>query len=452
MYPLICVVVILLYARTWNWFILIDDPVSRAEMLWVITDKAPHPEVYEHRRPIMYVITNITVHLGVCLAIGMIWDFQVALLYSVCPLLVSAVTWRTGNYYQTTNLFILTAFYFYQQGAWGLPISLIFYYTALWSSVSAIPYAFLILTLAITMPQIAPEYALHSTIAHLLVLALFFSSTKFRTGLKLRKEKHERRGIDAGKLKLRNLFVVPKTIAYYIFLHFWPSRLGFFSDFGKREYAKGKLDWVSPFFWVAGVLILVFMWWGWQYSFIGMIWFLLFIGVFSQFIVFGQFVAERYVYIATVGFCLILTRFLEPTPIIYWILTSLWFYRSHLYVPAWKHNEQLFAYGVSSFPEAEENYNNLALVYIERGKHHRAITPLLCALKLCEGDKSAIHIDLYNCYIRSYEFERALLHLEEALKTCRKDQESNLKLLRIDLQDKVRKLRRNKKQLCQILK
>ena len=80
---------------------------------------------------------------------------------------------------------------------------------------------------------------------------------------------------------------------------------------------------------------------------------------------------------------------------------TLYFYRSHLYIPYWKHNEQLFAYSMGSFPNAPENYSNLASYYLDSKRWMDAIKPLLCAEKLSKGHNFNIHMNLATAYLES---------------------------------------------------
>lgn len=249
---------------------------------------------------------------------------------------------------------------------------------------------------------------------HIIPIVLFITSFRFKETFRQRKISHEKIGIKAGQIHWRNfIFVAPKILSYYIYLSFWPSRLGFFHEFGKKEDAAGKkLAKYTQFWLLCLCLIGVFIWWGWS---VEVVYWVLFMGLWSQFIMYGQFIAERYTYIPNVFFCVMMVRFLSPCPILYWILASLYFYRSHIYIPAWKHNINLFSYSVSSFPGANENYNNLGRIYKERGELNLAIKCFLLAIKYNHDDPFNLYLNTVGCYNQMYEYDKALHYLQKAL-------------------------------------
>ena len=103
-------IILFLYYRTYKYEYLIDDPVPRDKVyLWGA--QRVRSDWYERTRPLAGTIINILVFMGCTGYIHLMWGFKAALIYSVFPLNVCGVAWRTGNYYQTCVLFCLATLY-----------------------------------------------------------------------------------------------------------------------------------------------------------------------------------------------------------------------------------------------------------------------------------------------------------------------------------------------------
>ena len=282
---------------------LVDDHVPHHKALWEITTKSIDPKFYSQRRPYIYTIKNLIVYIFSCLAIHQLWGFVPALLFAVHPLNCEAGCWSVGGFYMKTVLFLLTGHYLLLTFEYGYLASPIFYYTAMHSSVTAIPYAIYIQFLDIPVQV---------KIIHILVMLLFLVSPRFRHGLKIRKESHEDKGVKGGRLSIRNVLIAVKVVGYNLYWMIWPSRLGFFSDFGKHDDKDGKLENANRTFWLMLCLILVISSIMIQIDWEMWLWVMLFLGIHSQIMgMYGMFVAERYTRIALIGFVVIVARLIH---------------------------------------------------------------------------------------------------------------------------------------------
>lgn len=248
-----------------------------------------------------------------------LFGWEVAVLYAVMPTNVSGVAWNTGNYSMSTVFLVLTAYFFFTFGTWwGVLLSAVFYYGALESTVGSIPFAFLctFLNPVLSIPMYLP-------------LVIFMTSARFRHGIKIRKEYHEKLGFPTCEINLSNIVVMTKVLGYYIALATGFMPLGFFHSFGKEE----DLRHPTRLFYLSGLLLTITAWWGYTVSPLGIVWFFLFIGIFSQYVTgLGQFVTERYTYLSSIGVCIILANALPYELFI--ILASLWFMITLRYIPA----------------------------------------------------------------------------------------------------------------------
>ena len=412
--------------RQYSYRYLIDDPTPRNGYLYGdLSPKFPYTW-YDRRRPLMATITNIGVFVAVCGYIHLLFGWKAALLYAVFPLNVSGVAWITGNYYMSTVLLCLASYAALGYGLIGAGVSAVFYGAALNSTLLSLPF-FVVLSL-FPMGWLS-----------LIPLIGFLFGKRLKTGLTKRKVSHDGMGVQSG-FAWRNFYHVPRVLAYYLYLSFYPARLGFFHAFGKND----KQQTVG--FWLASVLVMiasaVFMAAvDWRMA----VWWFASMGVFSQFIIFGQFVTERYTPLANVAFCVIAAAVL-PTEA-FWAIGALWFYRSLDYIPAWKSDERLFSYSATQFKEAGENWVNLGSYYLERKDSFSAIKPLLVAEKLVKGDKYGIYCDLANCYASGGFFEKALEYTDKALGCATLDKITGMLEQKQTLESKIYKMQKGNREL-----
>jgi len=433
---LIVALILILYLRTYKYNNLIDDFVPRSGVLLVLGEKPEHYSFYDKQRPLLATITNVGVFIAACIYIYIIWGFIPALLFAVMPTNVCGVAWTTGNYYMSTVLLTLCAHWFtITFGLIGTIIGMCFYTAALGSTVNAIAYAFI-------LPVIVPVW---SSWLMFLPLFSFLFGHRFQTGLKLRKDKHAQIKIESGKTSWTKIFVMTKVTAYYIVLSLWPSRLGFFHEIA--NYPEYHSEEPNRVFYLSLLLIIVFGYFGLTYNLQATIWWFLCIGVFSQFTTYGQFVAERYMVLANVGFCWLLASFATTTGFPIYILATLWFYKSWDYIRAYKSNLSLFCHSITSFPKSPSNYVNLASHYMERNQKEKAIEPLLVGLKLSKGNSPNLHSNLASCFASVGYFTKALEHTDIALAGCGEHMKESLTKQRDELLMRIEKVDRNKRTL-----
>jgi len=411
---LIIAVVLLIYHKVPTYNFKIDDPLPASEYMLTITTEKVRPSEYDKKygwRGYKYIV-NFLVITG---WIHVLWGWKVALLYAVCPLNVSQVAWRTGSdlYGRAVLLLCLIHFLFTLESPIFALCATIVFAIALDSNLSVLGYI-----------PIALYYPYGWLIA--IPIYMYFTGNRWKTGQKQRETVHANYGIKERKFSLTNLFNVPKCLSYYI--HVMLVRclrlgsLGFFHSFGKGTSLsrRGTLG-------GSGLVCLTFFAFGMTVNPFGCLWFFCMMGVFSQFIIMGQFVAERYTFLPMIGMCMILCSFLEQFHTIYFtILATIWFMVSLDYVGAYKNNEHLFSYSFSSFPEAGENPNNLGNIYLDKKQWHKAIQPFLLAIRLSKGNLWNIHANLACCYGNCGWKDKALLHTVEALKTCPLDKREEL--------------------------
>ena len=420
-------IILFLYFQTWKYRYLIDDPVPRDGYLYEMARKEP-PSWYDRQRPILATVANVGVFLAVCGYIQYLFGWKASLLYAVMPLNVSGVAWITGNYYMSTVLLTLASLGALKTGLLGAGIGALFYGAALNSTLSSVPF----MAVALFFP--------HGWVMGVPFLAFFFGK-RLRTGLKKRKDRHKEMGIEVGKWELKNLLNVPKTLAYYIYLTLFPLNLGFFHTFGKQNFYSKK--WFT--FLCCSVCLLSIALGCLISPFYTLCWFL-FMGIFSQFVVYGQHVSERYTHLANVFACVLLVLAI-PDERVFWILATLWFCRSLSYIPAYKDEASLFSYSMMQFKDCPENYANLASYYISREDWITAIKPLLIAERLAKGNRLGIYMNLANCYAMGGVYDKAMGYTMKAYDEAPLDLKQSLYRQRLELNNRIVAIDRNRKKL-----
>jgi len=416
-------IILLLYIRQYKFCQAIDDPVPREGYLVEFPRKVD-PSYYDKRKPLLWTITNITVFIFTCIAIHLLFDWRVALLYAVHPCNTQSVVWgRTGNYYMSTCLLTLMALLSHGEW-WGMP----FYLASLHSTLNGLPLPFLAI--------LNPMYLWYFPI---LALFLFDPRGKFRTHFKERVKGHEGVGIKAGVFRLRHLFIIPKVLAYYLRLQIYPSRLGFFHEFGEREAQEKSLAVPNIHFIDSTLFIIIWVYVGYLTNPLACLGWFLFTGLWSGYIQLGQFVSERYLPLPNVFYCVIVAGVIQ-NPVIFTILCTLYFARSWEYTPAYRHNLNLFTYSIKSFPHASGNHTNLYSYYLHKDEPLKAINPLYHAILNTYGNKSYLWMELASTYGKLQRPREALKCTENALGECFPKDKDTLIKQRDEIKEKVRKI------------
>lgn len=442
-------IIIFLYYRTWNYKNIIDDNSSRSDYLRVLNMGTQYLDYFEKQRNISYVLVNLATTFGVLLALYLLFGWKVALIYAVLPHNTCGSAWRIGNMYQTTVLLLLTAFFFLQFGVAGAIASACLYYFAMESTVSAIPYICVVAS-QFLMPFNQATIPLLATILHLTTLGLYISGERFRKGILQRKDHHEDRGIQSFKISPKRFFMVVKVYAYYVYLslQLWP-KLGFYHYFAHKETIE-QAETPNRWFWVSFTLLAAFLILGWQISPLGIIWWFFGYSVFSQVIILGQTIAERYMLLPNIGLSLIIATLLKDHPILLTILLTTYFWRTYVYIPAFKSNESLFGNSITQFPFCPGNYNNYGRYLYEKFIKTRNIDLLararnvfLSGIGVTQGNKSMLWANLSNLYSVDGKWENALECCERALEGASKQVTQDLHLRMADLREEIRKKNRN---------
>jgi len=355
---LICALVVLLYARTINYFYVIDDNVKRDGYMYEVPLEGPPPSLWLSKPPKLYRVFMIGMHCVNVSVIYLLWGWAPALIFAVHPLGVWGTAWVTGNYYATTAYFCLISYYILSvfPNIYGALVAMVIYTAALNSTVCGISFPFLFLF-------IGTPWGL----TLFLPLIMYLRGNRFTTGIKTRLDFNKNKPVDA-KFTWRRLIVMTKVVARYIHICLLPEKLGFFRLFGTELHTNQKrYDYIhkaNEEFWLSLATCMVLLIGGLFISPVGTFWFFGIMLLHSQWNMTGQFFAERYAYLPLVGMCLIAGTVLQHYPLAMAAVVTYLVYRTNKFVPAWMCQETLWQNDAKSFPENHQTYSNLAQWYM----------------------------------------------------------------------------------------
>jgi len=308
-------------------------------------------------------------------------------------------------------------------------LSVAFFVSALNSAPNALPFVFI--------------SALFTPLGWILTLPLFrfIRGRRWRTSLIKRKWKHKNLNLSIT-FQFRNIFNVPKLLAFYLYTSIMPTRLAFFYAWGvQRNYLKPLVLLICCIF------CLQIFYIGLQVDYKLTLWWFLAILPFTHiFGVKGQYCCDRYLLLANVAFCVLMSKLLHGNYFI--VVCTLYFCLSLKYIPAWRHNEPLFRYGMNSQPEAPENYNNLARFMMEKRDYGAGVRPLQVAEILTSGNKFTVYCNMATCYEKTRHYFKALLYWKKAIdNNCPNNERENIQEHITLLQNKIITIKKNEKKL-----
>jgi len=143
------------------------------------------------------------------------------------------------------------------------------------------------------------------------------------------------------------------------------------------------------------------------------------IAPFSQFKVLGQFIAERYVYLPSIGWYVILGTALMSYPIAFWAVVALYAIRTHLYIPAYERIETLYEDGMKNDPKCLANYANLGERYIHTGRLQEGKAVLQKGIEI-DPDNFLCYTNTAAYWVQVRDLQRGLYYTEKSIELGRK--------------------------------
>lgn len=167
----------------------------------------------------------------------------------------------------------------------------------------------------------------------------------------------------------RKIIVALKTLWYYLKLVVWPNKMGLYHKWGfhygpdlereDRLFACGLLSLIGLVAWFVCTPIFPIK--------LGLLWFGAFIFIFLNWVTIQQFVTERYLFIPSLGICVIAAYYTQNQPLLYGLIFGALICRTWLHLPTYDNEMRFYQSNVWNFPDSEVAYGNLGVTQMRSG-------------------------------------------------------------------------------------
>jgi len=384
------------------------------------------------RNPAAYHILSIILHI---LATILVYFFLLiltenerlsslaTLLFALHPIHTETITWISGRGYALYSIFFLLAFVFYhfslesEKRGPNLLAATVFYALALFTIPWALPLLVVFPLYSWYVKSGKFDWPFYLTLTVLTVAYFFlvfkagFVGQKASTGAKV-----------GGTHDITIL--IPFSITQYIYLMFWPKVLSFY-----HEGLTLNQDYVfwSRVFTVGFAILLpaILFWRNKKLPLFFLLFFLIAISPSLSPVKVGFYVAERYVYLGSISFCVLIAAALiwleKKLPIknlaLFLLIPILLLYsiRTVIRNDDWQTRASFWMATVRDTPTSYRAHNNLGDVYGWRGDWNKAIKAFQTAIKL-KSDYDTPRYNLGIAYFSVNNLEGAKEQLQAALK------------------------------------
>ena len=218
-------------------------------------------------------------------------------------------------------------------------------------------------------------------------------------------------------INIRKPIVMLKTLWYYAKMIPVPRHLGLFHEWG--YFYDDPMDKTDPMFWkgltsfVLIILSIIFLPFPIKF---GLIWLMLYLSIFSNFMTAQQFVADRYVFIPSIGWCIILAYLLQGYPLVFSFLLGFYAMRTVMHIPTFLNDTSFYQSNVFNFPKSEVALGNLGVTYKHRGFDGMAIDTWILATQI-NPKYDVPWYNLHSAFLQHGALTQARAYMDECLKS-----------------------------------
>jgi tetratricopeptide (TPR) repeat protein len=184
-------------------------------------------------------------------------------------------------------------------------------------------------------------------------------------------------------LKFKKIFVAFKTLAYYTLLIIFPKRLGLYHPFHYHYSDKTeKIDLMCllGMFIVALCGVLFFV--GSLPIKLAVVWYLFYVVIFLNWITIQQFIAERYVHIASIGLFILAAYILQYSSIALTFVFALYLMRTWVHLTSYDNEISYYQSNIWNFNNSEVAFANLGVCYLKANLMGSAMDMWAIAVKI----------------------------------------------------------------------
>lgn len=320
------------------------------------------------------------------------------ILFAFHPICTQAVAWISGL---------------------GYPLSLLWMSCALnliqWYSGHSTPTNSIWVTLLFCLLQFLAIHAQFATMGMCVILAFLgywqfailgglisfvmgFDIIRQTIGMRTAEFKRQQMG-HSTFLSPRKIIVAIKTVLYYLKFTVWPNRMGLYHEWGFHY--EPAIERESPRFWIGLIafagLIAAFFLVPIPSIKLSILWFLAFSIIFWNWITIQQFVTERYIFIPTIGTCLLVATLTQDYLYIYALIAGLALMRTWLFLPTYDDELRYYQSNHWHFKNSEVALGNLGVTYMRIGMNGTAVDTWQHAIRI-NPDYDVPYYNIFSTY------------------------------------------------------
>lgn len=381
--------------------------------------------------PFGFHLVNILFHCGVTiilfLLISRFFNNKVAIiassLFAVHPINSEAVAWISAGTHSQYSFFLLLSFLFYQKYLDNYLrknyfISLTSFGLSLLTSEKSIVFPLILVVYALSQKDFLKKW---KHIIPYFALSLCLAFGYFYYGAISQRINTTQMSVNQGRELLNPFVQIPIAITSYLELIFWPKGLTLYHsemNFTKIEYLFRLgvfISFLALIVWFLKKDRRIFFWL--SFFIISLLPTLTPLGI-------SWIVAERYVYLGTIGIIVPVAVFIEyfgrkfsepKLPyVILGVLVILLGTRTILRNSDWQNQDTLWLAAAKTSPSSHQNHNNLGDYYGRHGNYEKAIEEFQTAIKLKPNYAEAYH-NLGNIYKQVQDYDQAVASYRKAL-------------------------------------
>lgn len=256
------------------------------------------------------------------------------------------------------------------------------------------------------------------------IMSVFMGLDIIRHTIKIRKDEFVKQNMGTSTyFKPRKVVVAFKTLLYYLAHTLFPAKMGLYHTFGfhynddiERRDAYFGLG-VVAFFGLLGIYLL-------HPSVevkLSLLWFVSFVFIFLNWITIQQFVTERYIFLPTIGTCLLISYVTQDYLWLYTLIAGIYVCRTWTILPTYDSELRFYQSNIWNFPQSEVAYGNLGVTYLRMGINGSALDAWHEAIRI----NPDYDVPYYNIFsnsrasadmaLRNGDYERAVATYRDAL-------------------------------------